>query len=48
MTEAGPAGADLLYDARRDVYYTRPVLRGWLHLLCFCASLAGEIGRAHV
>ena len=50
MTEAGPAGADLLYDARRDVYYTRPVLRGWLHLLCFCASLAGGallLARAH-
>jgi len=50
VTEAGPAGADLLYDARRDVYYTRPVLRGWLHLLCFCASLAGGallLARAH-
>jgi hemolysin III len=40
LTEAGPAGAGLLYDARRGVYYTRPVLRGWLHLLCFWASLA--------
>jgi hemolysin III len=50
VTEAGPAGADLLYDARRDVYYTRPVLRGWLHLLFFCASLAGGallLARAH-
>ncbi|HEY6493700.1 MAG TPA: hemolysin III family protein [Trebonia sp.] len=35
------AAASLLYDARRDVYYTRPVLRGWLHVLCFWASLAG-------
>jgi hemolysin III len=41
VTGAGPAGAGLLYDARRGVYYTRPVLRGWLHLLCFWASLAG-------
>jgi hemolysin III len=31
--------ADLLYDARRDVYYTKPALRGWLHLLWFGASL---------
>ncbi len=28
-----------LYDARRGVYYTKPVLRGWLHLLWFGASL---------
>jgi hypothetical protein len=33
MTGAGPAAASLLYDARRGVYYTRPALRGWLHLL---------------
>jgi hemolysin III len=32
-----PAGA--LYDARRGVYYAKPVLRGWLHLLWFGASL---------
>jgi hemolysin III len=36
---AGPAGAGLLYDARRGVYYAKPALRGWLHLLCFWASL---------
>jgi len=42
VTGTGPAaGGGLLYDARRGVYYTRPVLRGWLHLLCFVASLAG-------
>jgi hemolysin III len=28
-----------LYDARRDLYYRKPVLRGWLHLLWFEASL---------
>jgi hemolysin III len=28
-----------LYDARRGVYYTKPLLRGWLHLLWFEASL---------
>ncbi len=33
-----PAGA--LYDARRRVYYSKPVLRGWLHVLWFAASLA--------
>src|SRR5580693_8631386 len=50
VTDAGSAGASLLYDARRGVYYTRPVLRGWLHLLCFWASLADGallLARAH-
>jgi hemolysin III len=44
------SGAGPLYDARRGVYYVRPVLRGWLHLLCFLASLAGGallLARAH-
>jgi len=27
------------YCARRGIYYTKPALRGWLHLLCFGASL---------
>jgi hemolysin III len=43
-----PAGA--LYDSRRGVYYVKPVLRGWLHLLWFEASLvAGTllVARAH-
>ena len=34
-----PAAAGKLYDARRSVYYAKPVLRGWLHLLWFAASL---------
>ena len=34
---ASPAHA--LYDAQRGVYYVKPVLRGWLHLLWFAASL---------
>jgi hemolysin III len=49
VTDAGPA-AGLLYDARRGVYYARPVLRGWLHLMCFWVSLAGGallLARAH-
>jgi hypothetical protein len=28
----GPPAVDALYDARRGVYYTKPVLRGWLLL----------------
>jgi hemolysin III len=44
------AAVDAFYDARRDVYYTKPVLRGWLHLLWFEASLVGGtllLARAH-
>lgn len=33
------AAAEMLYDNGRDTYYTKPVLRGWLHLLWFEASL---------
>ena len=50
MTRAGSPGTDLLYDARRGVYYAKPVLRGWLHMLCFGVSLAGGallLVRAH-
>ena len=39
VTAAGSPAAQPLYDARRGVYYAKPVLRGWLHLLCFGASL---------
>ena len=39
MTVTGSRAAQPLYDARRGVYYSKPVLRGWLHLLCFGASL---------
>ena len=41
MTSTAPAESALLYDRRRGVYYAKPVLRGWLHLLFFWASLAG-------
>jgi hemolysin III len=34
---AVPPGA--LYDARRRVYYAKPVLRGWLHAIWFGTSL---------
>jgi hemolysin III len=39
VTAASSPASQPLYDARRGVYYTKPVLRGWLHLLCFGASL---------
>ena len=42
--------ADAMYDARRGVYYTKPALRGWLHLIWFGASLvlgALLVARAH-
>ena len=34
-----PAASAALYDARRGVCYVKPVLRGWLHLVWFEASL---------
>jgi len=35
-THARPEAADsVLYDAGRGVYYPKPVLRGWLHLLWY-------------
>jgi hemolysin III len=34
---AAPAPA--LYDAKRAMFYAKPVLRGWLHLMWFAASL---------
>ena len=45
-----PAAAGAPYDSRRGRYYVKPVLRGWLHLLWFEASLvAGTllVARAH-
>jgi hemolysin III len=30
---------DRLYDAGRDIYYKKPTLRGWFHLIWFAASL---------
>jgi hemolysin III len=47
---AEPPVAEAFYDARRGVYYTKPVWRGWLHLLWFEVSLVfGTIvvARAH-
>jgi hemolysin III len=40
-TAAAPAAPAVgaLYDARRGVYYTKPLLRGWMHLLWFELSL---------
>ena len=45
---SSPPGA--LYDGRRRVYYAKPVLRGWLCLLWFGASLAAGpllVARGH-
>src|SRR5436190_14279998 len=50
VTAIGSPAAGALYDARRGVYYTKPVLRGWLHVLWFEASLVlGPllVARAH-
>ena len=35
----GLLAVDALYDARRGVYYEKPVLRGWLHLVWFGISV---------
>jgi hemolysin III len=46
----GRIDARALYDSRRDVYYAKPLWRGWLHLVWFEASLvAGTllVVRAH-
>ncbi len=37
-TSASPA-AGQFYDARRGIHYTKPVMRGWSHLLWFGLSL---------
>jgi len=47
---AEPPAPEAFYDARRDVYYTKPTLRGWLHLLWFEVSLVFStllLARAH-
>ena len=31
--------AGRFYDSRRGIYYVKPLLRGWMHLLWFAASL---------
>jgi len=40
-TAGAPSAAVVgaFYDARRGVHYTKPVFRGWLHLMWFEASL---------
>jgi hemolysin III len=47
---AEPPAAEAFYDPRRGVYYTKPALRGWLHLLWFEISLVSGtllLARAH-
>jgi hemolysin III len=36
---ASAPAAGWFYDSRRGVHYTKPVMRGWLHLLWFAGSL---------
>jgi hemolysin III len=46
VTTSTPA----LYDAKRAVFYAKPALRGWLHLVWFAASLVCGtllVARAH-
>ena len=44
----GAVSRPTLFDARRGLYYPKPVLRGWLHLLWFEASLVtGTLLLAH-
>ena len=35
----GPREAEVFFDARRGIYYARPVLRGWLHVVWFGLSV---------
>ena len=37
--EPGPPTAEVFFDARRGIYYARPVLRGWLHVVWFGLSV---------
>ncbi|HEY0717901.1 MAG TPA: hypothetical protein VGD68_09825, partial [Streptosporangiaceae bacterium] len=46
----GSQTAGQFYDSRRGIYYVKPVLRGWMHLLWFAASLVSGpflLTRAH-
>jgi hemolysin III len=48
--EPGPPEAEVFFDARRGIYYARPVLRGWSHVVWFGLSVvAGPLllARAH-
>jgi hemolysin III len=50
VTVTGSTAAQQLYDTRRGVYYAKPVLRGWSHLVFFAASLVSGpllLARAH-
>ena len=49
MATDSPAAARF-YDSRRGCYYVKPMLRGWMHLLWFMASLVSGpflLARAH-
>ena len=45
---ASTVSRPMLFDTRRGLYYPKPALRGWLHLLSFEASLViGTLLLAH-
>ena len=41
--EPSPASAAVFFDARRGIYYARPMLRGWLHVVWFGLSVVGPL-----
>ena len=42
--EPGPPAAAVFFDARRGIYYSRPALRGWSHVVWFGLSvIAGPL-----
>jgi hemolysin III len=50
MVATGSPTAGRFYDSRRGIYYVKPLLRGWMHLLWFAASLVSGpflLTRAH-
>ena len=50
MVATGSQTAGRFYDSRRGIYYAKPVLRGWMHLLWFAVSLVSGpflLVRAH-
>jgi hemolysin III len=50
MMAASSQTAVRFYDSRRGIYYAKPMLRGWMHLLWFVASLVSGpflLFRAH-
>jgi hemolysin III len=50
MMATGSQTAGRFYDSRRGIYYVKPLLRGWMHVLWFAVSLVSGpflLVRAH-